>query len=486
MKKLFAIIIVVVLICAVVPFTAFAAEEELYYGRSKLFSMANGEKLVAAYDAICRGVAEKESSIDLWKYGISVEELKMVYAIYRNDRPEHYWLPGSYIYSFSGSAVVQIKFSYLTGFDHTLFEAATAELLTAAEGKTTDYDKAIALHDALVKHITYDGSAANAHNAYGAIVGKRAVCEGYAEAYQYLLGLVGVQAYTVTGEGDGVPHEWNLVRLDGKYYYTDLTWDDPIGLDEDTKPIFYAYFNISTAVLQEDHIIDDTYGILPYCENSLFNKDYVALTSYTVDGVAAAFKKVDNLRIARIYYNGSQTDNFNEWLHENYSEVAKKIGVPDDASMLSHGREHYVVITVSSESATLSGSIKSLGKEGEITVLLFKSGENEPKYKTVVNGTTATEYSFSNIACGTYTVRVIKADHILYEGVVTAKNAAVKYNIELKHCGDVTGNGRLDAADLTELTRVLLAQNEMADFDVDGNGVINILDLIRIKRHLAE
>ena len=88
------------------------------------------------------------------------------------------------------------------------------------------------LHDRLAAQVMYDGSAANAHDAYGALVDGKAVCEGYAKAFQYLLQKAGMQSFLITGSstnpvsGTAEGHAWNVVRVAGEYYHVDTVWDD--------------------------------------------------------------------------------------------------------------------------------------------------------------------------------------------------------------------------------------------------------------------
>ena len=49
------------------------------------------------------------------------------------------------------------------------------------------------------------------------------VCEGYAKAYSMLLAAACIESYRIHSGG----HEWNLVKIDGKYYQVDVTGDDP-------------------------------------------------------------------------------------------------------------------------------------------------------------------------------------------------------------------------------------------------------------------
>lgn len=70
----------------------------------------------------------------------------------------------------------------------------------------------------------------------GGLLENKCVCAGYADILRNVLACTGIYAEYVGGMPDfenGVPmdlkdpggHAWNLVKLDGKKYWTDLTWD---------------------------------------------------------------------------------------------------------------------------------------------------------------------------------------------------------------------------------------------------------------------
>ncbi len=44
---------------------------------------------------------------------------------------------------------------------------------------------------------------------------------------------------------------WNLVKIDGKWYHLDCTWDDGYG---DTY--FYGYYNLTDKQIEKDHTWD--------------------------------------------------------------------------------------------------------------------------------------------------------------------------------------------------------------------------------------
>lgn len=69
-------------------------------------------------------------------------------------------------------------------------------------------------------------------SAYGALVNKKCVCQGFAEAYKRLLDTQGITCYVVHGKVKGRPdtHAWNVVSFDNKeYFHVDVTWDATSG-----------------------------------------------------------------------------------------------------------------------------------------------------------------------------------------------------------------------------------------------------------------
>jgi len=89
---------------------------------------------------------------------------------------------------------------------------------------TTDYAIIRYIHDFLiVKNVyTLDESLLHIRTLYGSLVENQCVCEGYAEAFQYIAQQYGINCII----GRSSTHEWNYVELDGKWYVVDVTFDD--------------------------------------------------------------------------------------------------------------------------------------------------------------------------------------------------------------------------------------------------------------------
>ena len=121
----------------------------------------------------------------------------------------------------------------------------------------SDYEIAKALHDYLALNCEYDkryysGSMPYvSYTAYGALVNRTAVCQGYALAYQELLAQCGIESEYVSGLGNGGRHGWNIIRIDGEWYHVDVTWDDPTPDREGY--VRYKYFLKSDKAMSRDH-----------------------------------------------------------------------------------------------------------------------------------------------------------------------------------------------------------------------------------------
>lgn len=134
----------------------------------------------------------------------------------------------------------------------------------AAQAQGEEFHREWFLHDALCQLVTYDASAANQHNAYGALVEGRAVCDGYARAMALLLRLAGMEAGVAQGVllETGAAHAWNLVKVEGSYTWLDVTNDDQPGLTT------YFYFNITDEWLARSYRLNST-GLPPCHDRSV-------------------------------------------------------------------------------------------------------------------------------------------------------------------------------------------------------------------------
>lgn len=126
----------------------------------------------------------------------------------------------------------------------------------------TDYDKLLFIHDFLLNNVEYDSTynSTGTYGVYGALIEKKAVCEGYAKAFKYLANAAGIECEIMQGVATNSRnitenHAWNCVKLENKWYEVDCTWDDPIiiGNGKITNDIKYKYFLRGTKTFNRDH-----------------------------------------------------------------------------------------------------------------------------------------------------------------------------------------------------------------------------------------
>ena len=162
-------------------------------------------------------------------------------------------------------------------------------ILAQAPTGGTEYDLALYVYEYLIEHVEYDAGAADNQNIVSVFLNGRTVCEGYARASQYLLECLGIQSAVVGGMAKGDFHAWNLMRLDGEYYYMDTTWGDNAGgIEQEGAKAYinYNYFAVTTDELFRTHTPSQTIE-LPECTATADNY-YVKNGLYIAEGIEAA------------------------------------------------------------------------------------------------------------------------------------------------------------------------------------------------------
>ena len=230
------------------------------------------EKKAAAYDAF-RISAERPFDSEPVpirdKSGtvteIAVSDLAAAYQGFLYDHPEVFWLSGSYNYRVSGDSGGEemadaVSVIPIPDSEHDLramkkeFESAVEYYLRKAADAEGDREKAKILYDSLAGEIEYeeealyDSALLNEHTAYGAVCKKKAVCDGMALAYKYLLDRCGIRCILIPGTSEGAPHVWNTVFWDERWHESDLTWDTVSEAKEGGQ-----YFDLTSEEMNKDH-----------------------------------------------------------------------------------------------------------------------------------------------------------------------------------------------------------------------------------------
>lgn len=126
--------------------------------------------------------------------------------------------------------------------------------------KCSDAEKIKKIHDYLCNKVDYYDNTVvlgenSCHSAYSALMGGKTVCQGYATAFYALCIQAGISARCVPGiaypnGASSGNHLWNVVKLGGKWYNMDVTWDDQTA---SSAGIVYYYFLKNNDTFNKDH-----------------------------------------------------------------------------------------------------------------------------------------------------------------------------------------------------------------------------------------
>lgn len=127
----------------------------------------------------------------------------------------------------------------------------------------SSYEKELKLHDYLVNNTVYDyknlinnSVSKESHTAFGVLINRVGVCEGYSYAMKKLLNAAGIECRVIVGNASGFTigsHAWNIVKLGNNYYQLDATFDDPIVNNGAINILSHKYFNLTDKQISKDH-----------------------------------------------------------------------------------------------------------------------------------------------------------------------------------------------------------------------------------------
>ena len=135
--------------------------------------------------------------------------------------------------------------------DAVTLSAAAGILGEVLTDGMTDLEKERAIYRWLCVNVVYDPTHYDAqketpresYEPYGALVNRTAVCLGFATGFRLLMDMADVECITVVGAAfqSREDHAWNEVKLNGRWYCVDATWD--AGMDD---PDYWSYFNVTS------------------------------------------------------------------------------------------------------------------------------------------------------------------------------------------------------------------------------------------------
>ena len=240
--------------------------------------------------------------------GLDEQDIDRIFQCVLIDHPEIFYATGYTYTKYSrGDRTVGIDFAgtYSLPREEAVNKAEeirgrALEWLSDIPSDASEYDKVKAVYEKIIFSTDYDLNASDNQNIASVFLGNSSVCQGYAKATQYLLNHLGVMCTLVQGTVDtGEAHAWNLVRVDGDYYYVDTTWGDASyrmedGSGQEELPeINYDYLCVTTQELLRTHRIESVVA-MPECTATQANyyvREGVYFTSYDAEQMQSIFDR---------------------------------------------------------------------------------------------------------------------------------------------------------------------------------------------------
>jgi len=252
MKKLLSIIICI----AILSFgsTAYAQiTKDQYYARSTL-----EENELEFYDHVYDRMTNEHSRVYPENYDITEERAREIISYVFNDSPE--------LWNYDG----RFTDEEIEGFNAELAKTSE-EIINMVSDNASDYEKVQTVYEYLGNGIQYVDSE-NQHSIIGGLVERKATCGGISDSLQYILYQLDIRALTVISTPEQA-HAWNIIEIDGNWYYADLT-NDLLSIKAGTM----VYFLKDDSFLRFNHPSESLNPPLPACTSKKYMEPVQAPT----------------------------------------------------------------------------------------------------------------------------------------------------------------------------------------------------------------
>lgn len=298
------------------------------------FSQLNdSQKLI--YSSIALGVSKYEKTISIKNYKVtddttSYNDVSDAIEAFFEDHPEVFYLDFKYQLNSIKSPLgnrLEVLVSY-TDDANTIKQQIsnvddTIRDMTSDLTNLNEFDKELNIHDRLGQSTVYynyvsdDSIPQCCHTSYGALIDKKAVCDGFTKALQLLLDRENIQTIFVSGKTDNKAHAWDLVKIDNNWYHLDLTSDKLVKQTDGTTPnVIHTYFNITDNQITATHSIDQKYKLPQAVSN---DANYYIVTQNYIYGTNDFTSKLKEI------VDKQKSNKVLEFACDNISDVPSKM-----------------------------------------------------------------------------------------------------------------------------------------------------------------
>ena len=182
------------------------------------------------YDLLYNGMKKMEKTINLGEK-VDNEKIDRIVQRLSCDVPGFFWIGRHYTIT---QSILETSVSFDIIYDSTQIDDYKNRIKAKInqlqkEGlfnHSNPFDLELAIHDYLISHVDYsDTGNPNEHNILGPLLDNKAVCEGIAATFNFLMNSVGIDCITVFGNSNSELHSWNIIIIDGKAYHVVVTHD---------------------------------------------------------------------------------------------------------------------------------------------------------------------------------------------------------------------------------------------------------------------
>lgn len=235
-KKILSVLLAVILLAGTAV-TAFAAGSKI--------SVDSAEAKKKLEEACVEAWNSNTETVNVERFKISFagknteDDNKLSDVLYEImcKHPECFWVKTNYGWYNTGNQILlKLEFNYFyKGSEKETkireVKSAVDKIVAKASTFDTELEKVLYVNDILESTTAYDNETAkNKSDKYGGkrtawdcLCGHLTVCQGFGQAFSYIMKELGIECYTV--QSNDANHIWNVVKIGNDYYHIDTTWN---------------------------------------------------------------------------------------------------------------------------------------------------------------------------------------------------------------------------------------------------------------------
>ena len=213
----------------------------------------------SAYHSMLEGFTALAPSFSVPR--LDMQELSDIFFRLRLDNPWIFYVTGFSCRYVQGADTMQLVPDYMFEKkkikEHQKALQGRVSRLTRPAGEMkTELDKELYIHDFICSSVTYDKlKKSYSHEIIGPLQQGVGVCEGIAKTVKLLCDELGIACIIAVCDADpenGLKyrHAWNVIRIQGKWYHLDVTYDNSLGRYGQNR---FDYFNLEDKKIFRDH-----------------------------------------------------------------------------------------------------------------------------------------------------------------------------------------------------------------------------------------